>query len=65
LQDGGRLVSIVGEGAFIRQGKVESEFRNWLGEVGADIEKLPQGTFIDSSLMATTGANARLITITK
>lgn len=65
LQDGGRLVSIVGEGAFIRQGKVESEFRNWLGEVGADIEELPQGTFIDSSLMATTGANARLITITK
>lgn len=65
LQDGGKLVSIVGEGAFIRQGKVETEFRSWLDEIAADIEELPQGTFEESSLMVTTGANARLITITK
>lgn len=65
LQEGGKLVSIVGEGAFIRQGRAEVEFRNWLDEVAADIEELPQGTFDDSSLMATTGANARLLTITK
>ncbi|MEC4720463.1 hypothetical protein RY831_14975 [Noviherbaspirillum sp. CPCC 100848] len=65
LQDGGKLVSIVGEGAFIRQGKAETEFRSWLNEIAVEIEELPQGTFHDSSLMVTTGANARLITVTK
>ncbi|MBR8043464.1 methyltransferase [Burkholderia cenocepacia] len=65
LRDGGRLVTIVGEGAFVRGGKTETVFREWLGELGADVEKLPEGTFNDRKLMVTTGANARLVTIRK
>ncbi|WP_127840982.1 DNA methyltransferase family protein [Burkholderia gladioli] len=65
LRDGGRLVSIVGEGAFFRSGKTEVAFRAWLDEIGADVEKLPEGTFSDRQLMATTGADARLVVIRK
>jgi phospholipid N-methyltransferase len=65
LNPGGKLVSVVGEGAFIRQGKKETAFREWLDEIGADIEQLPENTFTDKSLLNTTGANARLITLEK
>ncbi|QMI49799.1 hypothetical protein [Burkholderia sp. MBR-1] len=63
LAEKGCLVTVVGEGAFSRTGAIETEFRAWLDEVGAEIEMLPQGTFMDPSLLATTGANARLVTI--
>lgn len=65
LNEGGKVISIVGEGAFIREGKKETEFRAWLDELGASIEELPAGTFKDGNLLATTGANARLIEIYK
>lgn len=65
LAPGGRLVSIVGEGAFFRSGKTETAFRNWLDSVGAKVEKLPEGTFTDTSLLATTGTNARIVIINK
>jgi hypothetical protein len=65
LEERGRLVSVVGEGAFSRSGKAEQSFREWLDEVGAHVEPLPQGTFNDRRLMATTGANARLVVITR
>lgn len=65
LSVGGRLVSIVGEGAFIRSDKKATEFREWLEAVGATEEKLPSGTFTDKKLLSTTGANARLVTIEK
>ena len=63
LKPNAPLVAIVGEGAFIRSGRVETAFRDWLEIVGAEVEKLPQGTFEDRTLLATTGANARLVTI--
>lgn len=63
LKTGGRLVAIVGEGAFSRSGKTEQAFRDWLDSAGAEIEKLPAGTFNDKSLLAQTGANARLVVI--
>lgn len=65
VKDGGKVVAIVGEGAFFRQSKTETAFRDWLDELGAEVETLPQGTFQDKKLMNTTGANARLVTITK
>ena len=65
LRDGGRLVSIVGEGAFFRMGKTEAEFREWLDELAAEVITLPAGTFTDTQLLATTGANARLVVIHK
>lgn len=40
-------------------------FREWLDEHGGTSEKLPEGTFQDSSLMATTGANARMVVMEK
>lgn len=65
LKDGGKLSAIAGEGAFLRNNATSQEFKDWLDEVGADVEQLPANTFTDKKLMVNTGANARLITITK
>lgn len=65
LAERGRIVAIIGSGAFHRSGKTEEDFRNWLTQLGAEVEELPNGTFNDRTLMATTGANARLVRITK
>lgn len=65
LKPGGRLVAIMGEGAFFRNDKAAAEFREWLNEVDGIEEKLPEGTFTDRTLMNTTGVNARLVVIDK
>src|SRR5574343_1704345 len=65
LKPGGKLVAIAGEGVFFRNDAKATAFRNWLHEVGGTEEKLPPGTFNDPALMATTGANARIVTIEK
>lgn len=65
LKPGGRIVAIMGEGAFFRSDKKATEFRSWLEEVGGTEEKLPAGTFTDKSLMTTTGVNARMVVIDK
>lgn len=65
LKPGGSLVAISGEGVFFGSDKKAEAFRSWLEEHGAEIEKLPAGTFEDKSLLATTSANARLITLHK
>ncbi|MFP3637521.1 methyltransferase domain-containing protein [Paraburkholderia sp. SIMBA_054] len=65
LADGGVLVSIIGESAFFRNDAQAVQFREWLDEVDAEVEKLPQGTFLDKTLLQTTGANARVITIVR
>jgi hypothetical protein len=65
LAPAGVIVAIVGAGAFFRSGSVEQSFRDWLDEIGAEIEDLPDGTFTDRTLMATTGASAKLVTIVK
>lgn len=64
LKNGGRLVAIVGEGSFGNQRK-HTEFKEWLDNVGAEVEPLPAGTFTDRTQLKTTGANARLVEITK
>ncbi len=61
LAPGGRLVSIMGEGVFFGSDRRATEFRNWLEEVGGEVEKLPEGTFKESG----TGVNSRLVQITK
>lgn len=63
LNPGGTLVTIVGEGAFARSDAKATAFREWLDELGADVEKLPEGTFLDPALPVTTGANARVVRI--
>lgn len=65
LKPGGRLAAIAGEGVFFGTDAKAVAFRKWLDDHGADIEPLGAGTFKDTSLLATTGANARLIVIHK
>ena len=65
VKSGGSLVAIAGEGVFFGSDKKAAEFRDWLEKVGATDEKLEEGTFKDTSLLATTGANARMIVIRK
>ncbi|WP_313453308.1 methyltransferase domain-containing protein [Stutzerimonas nitrititolerans] len=65
VKAGGHLVAIAGEGVFFGSDAKAVQFRDWLYSVGAEVEQLGSGTFMDKSLLATTGANARLITIQK
>lgn len=65
LADGGRLVAIVGEGVFNGSDAKAVNFREWLSEHDARIEKLDAGTFNDPSLPVTTQANARMVVIDK
>ena len=65
VRPGGKLVAIAGEGVFFGSDAKAQAFRDWLDEHGADVEKLPAGTFEDKSLLATTSANARLIVLQK
>lgn len=59
LAPGGRLVAIMGEGAFFRQDRKASEFREWLDSVGGTSEKLPEWSFEASG----TGVSCRLVVI--
>lgn len=65
LKPGGRIVAIVGEGAFYRQDKKAAAFRAWLDELGGTSEKLPEGSFMDPSLPVNTSVNARMVVIDK
>lgn len=65
LKPGGRLVAVMGEGAFFRGDKTATAFREWTESLGAVDEKLPEKTFLDPSLPATTGANTRVVVIDK
>lgn len=60
LKPGGKIVAIMGEGAFFRGDKTADGFRSWLADKGTS-EKLPEGTFKESN----TGVNTRLVTISK
>jgi len=61
LADEGRLVAIMGEGAFFRSFQQDKDFREWLDEVGVQVVKLPENTFKKSG----TGVNARMLVIDK
>lgn len=65
VKPGGVIIAIAGEGSFIRNDKKSKEFREWLDDLGADIQQLEKDTFMDKTLLNTTGANARLIVIHK
>lgn len=65
LKPGGRLVAIAGEGVFIGSDKAAVAFREWLEANDAEVEGLAAKTFMDTKLLATTGANARRIVLTR
>jgi hypothetical protein len=59
LKEGGRLVSVMGAGAFHNSDTKSREFRDWLSAVGGYDEELPAGSFAESG----TGVSARLVVI--
>ncbi len=61
LKPGGKIVAIMGEGAFFRGDKKATAFREWLDDNGGTNEKLDAGTFKESG----TGTNTRLVTVEK
>ena len=61
LADGGKMISVMAESAFFRSDKKSESFREWLNEVNAYVEKLPEGSFKTSG----TGVNTRLVVIEK
>ena len=65
LKPNGRIVSIMGEGVFFGSDNAAVSFRDWIDEINGEVEKLPESTFTDKTLYATTGANARLVIINK
>lgn len=65
LRPGGRLVSVVCEGPFFRGDSKSVAFRDWLEEVNADIEQLPDDAFQGREAFRQTGVRTRLVTITK
>jgi hypothetical protein len=62
LRPGGRLVAIMGEGAFFHGNKAAEFPHGW---TGATSERLPDGSFMDPSLPVNTGVAARMVVIDK
>jgi hypothetical protein len=61
LADHGKMVSVMGEGAFFRTDKKAIKFRDWIEAVNGYSEELPAESFKESG----TGVNARLVVIYK
>jgi hypothetical protein len=65
LAAGGRLVSVVSEGPFFRSDRQSSAFRQWLEQVGAKMEPLPEEAFAGRDAFRQTSVRTRLLTIDK
>lgn len=63
LKPGGRLVAIMGEGAFGRGDRKATEFREWLSENEGIDEKNPDGSFLTSD--RSTGVSTRTVVLDK
>jgi len=61
LKLGGRLVSIMGAGAFFNSQKKAIKFRDWLYEIGGEFYDLPENSFEGSG----TGVNSKIVIIDK
>jgi 16S rRNA G1207 methylase RsmC len=65
LNDGGRLVSVMSEGPFFRADKKSAAFRDWLVEVSAQVERLPDDAFRGRNAFRETSVRTRLVVIDK
>lgn len=65
LAPGGRLVSIMGEGAFFRSDRKATEFREWLQSVGGTSERIESGAFTGKDALRQTGVATRIVVIDK
>jgi len=61
LKPGGRLVSIMGAGAFFNSQKKAVKFRDWIDEMGGEFYDLPENSFEGSG----TGVNSKIVIIDK
>ena len=61
LKPGGRLVAIMGAGAFFNSQNKAKDFRSWLDCQGGEFYDLPEDSFKDSG----TGVNSKIIIIDK
>lgn len=61
LKPGGRLVAIMSPGAFYRDTSKAREFRDWLDDLGGEVEEIEAGAFKESG----TGVASRLVVIDK
>jgi len=61
LKPGGRLVSIMGAGAFFNSQHKAKDFRGWFDKLGAEVQDLPPDSFKNSG----TNVNSKLIIIDK
>ena len=61
LKPGGRLVSIMGAGAFFNSQNKAKDFRSWLDDQGGEFYDLPEDSFKNSG----TGVNAKIIILDK
>ena len=60
LNPGGRLVAVMSEGPFFRDRRADRAFRDWLDALGAEVERLPAGTGVQTRLVVldrTTGCD--------
>jgi hypothetical protein len=65
LKPGGRLVAIVGAGILQRSDRKATEFREWLDEVGADQQELPEDAFNGRDAFRRTGTRAWIVVINR
>jgi len=65
LKPGGRLVSVISEGPFFRVDNKSVAFRDWLEEVSAEVERLPDDAFTGVEAFRETSVRTRLVVITK
>lgn len=65
LAGGGRLVSVVCKGPFFRSDQKSVAFREWLDDLGAAIEQLPEDAFQGVDAFRQTGVRTRLVALDK
>jgi len=65
LNDGGRIVSIMSESPFHRSEKKYQAFREWIDELGAEVEELQSGDLSDPAAPQRSNVKGRILTLVK
>jgi len=65
LKPGGTLVAVMSSGPFSRSQKKDFAFRDWLEQVGGEVEDNPDGTFAGADAFRQTGVSTKLVRIHK
>ena len=65
LAEEGTVVAVMSEGPFFRSDRKAQDFRDWLNQVGANSEELPDDAFKGSDAFRETGVRTRLVFVPK